>query len=86
MCKFRMWLLYQSEEGYYRESMIVFRTYWLLCIYYTRGLSNAERYVAFMQHMYDINEVIIGNRYDVSDESFDPSASSSFTVDGDREQ
>lgn len=39
-----------------------------------------------MQHMYDINEVIIGNRYDVSDESFDPSASSSFTVDGDREQ
>jgi hypothetical protein len=55
-------------------------------IHYERGLSNAERYAAFMRHAYDENKVVVREGYAVSRDSFDPSESSSSIVDWHREE
>jgi hypothetical protein len=68
---------YQREEGYCGEPTKAFRTQRPLQIHYDRGLSNAERYAAFMQHAYDKSEAIVGEGYQVSGDSFDPRESSS---------
>jgi hypothetical protein len=53
----------------------------LLHIHYDRGLSNAKRYAAFIQHAYDKNEALVGEDYAVSGDSFDPSKLSSSSVE-----
>ena len=67
---------YHRGEGYCREPAKAFQTRRLVRIHYDRGLSNAKRYAAFMRHAYDENKVV-GERYVVSGDSFDPSLSSS---------
>jgi hypothetical protein len=77
---------YRRGEGYCGEPAKVFRTRRPLHIHYDRGLSNAERYAAFMRHAYDENEAVAGEGYAISGDSFDPSMSSSSSVERHREQ
>jgi hypothetical protein len=77
---------YRRGEGYYGEPAKAFRTRRPLRIHYDRGLSNAERYVAFMRHAYDENKAVAGEEYAVSGDSFNPSVSSSSSVERHREQ
>jgi hypothetical protein len=72
---------YRRGKGYCGEPAKAFRTRRPVRIYYDRGLSNAERYAAFMQHAYDENEAVAGEGYAVSGDSFDPSVSSSSSVE-----
>jgi hypothetical protein len=74
------------REGYFGEPAKAFRTRRPLRIHYDRGLSNAERHAAFMRHAYDENEVVAEEGYVVSGDSFDPSVSSSSSVERHREQ
>jgi hypothetical protein len=77
---------YRRGEGYYGEPTKAFPTRRPLRIHYDRGLSNAERYAAFIWHAYDENEVVAGEGYAVSSDSFDPKVSSSSSVERYREQ
>ena len=77
---------YRRGEGSYGEPTKAFKSRRPLCIHYDRGLSNAERYAAFLQHAYDENEAVQGEGYAVSSDSFDPSESSSSSADRNREQ
>jgi hypothetical protein len=77
---------YRRGEEVCGEPTKAFKSHRPLRIYYDRGLSNAERYVAFLRHAYDENEAVQGRGYVVSGESFDPSESSSSCADRDREQ
>jgi hypothetical protein len=45
------------------------------------GLSNAERYAAFIWHVYDENEALVREGYTVFGDSFDPSESSSSSTE-----
>ena len=74
---------YRRGEGSCGEPTKAFKSSRPLCIHYEKGLSNAERYAAFLRHVYDENE---GDGYAVSGNSFDPSESSLSGVDRDREQ
>jgi hypothetical protein len=78
--------LYRRGEGACGESTKAFKSRRPLRIHYDRGLNNAERYAAFLWHAYDENEVVQGEGYAVSGDSFDPSESSSSGVDRDIEQ
>jgi hypothetical protein len=73
-------------EGYCGEPAKAFRTRRPVRIHYDRGLSNAERYAAFMRHTYDENEAVAGDGYTVSGDSLDPSISSSSSIERHREQ
>jgi hypothetical protein len=77
---------YRRGEGYCGEPAKAFRTRRPVRIHYDRGLSNAERYAAFMRHTYDQNEAVAGEGYIVSGDSFDPNVSSSSSVERHREQ
>jgi hypothetical protein len=77
---------YRRGEGYCGEPAKAFRTRRPIRIHYDRGLSNAERYAAFMRHAYDQNEAVAEEGYVVSGDSFDPSVSSSSSVERHREQ
>ena len=77
---------YQRREGYCGELTKAFRTWRPICIHYDKGLNNAERYTAFMQHAYDENEAIAGEGYTISSNSFDPNISSSSSVEQHKEQ
>jgi hypothetical protein len=77
---------YRRREGACGEPTKAFKSHRPLCIHYDRGLSNAERYAAFMRHTYDENEAVQGEGYAVSGDSFDPSESSLSCADRDREQ
>jgi hypothetical protein len=68
---------YRRGKGYCGEPAKAFRSRRPLRIHYDRGLSNAERYAAFMQHAYDESEAVVGEGYQVSGNSFDPSKSTS---------
>ena len=77
---------YRRRERYCREPTKAFQTQRPVCICYDRGQSNAKRYAAFMQHAYDENEVVAGEGYAISGDSFDPSISSSSNAERHREQ
>jgi hypothetical protein len=77
---------YRRGEGACGEPTKAFKSRRPLRIHYDRGLNNAERYAAFLRHAYDENEAVQGEGYAVSDDSFDPSESSSSGADRDREQ
>jgi hypothetical protein len=77
---------YQRGEGYCGKLAKAFRTRRPLHIHYDRGLSNAECYASFMQHAYDENEVVAGEEYAISGDSFDPNVSSSSSIERHREQ
>jgi hypothetical protein len=77
---------YGRGEGYCGEPAKAFRSRWPVRIYYDRGLSNAERNVAFMRHAYDKNEAAVVEGYQVSGDSFDPSESTSSSTERYREQ
>ena len=76
----------QRGEGSCGEPIKAFKSCRPLRIHYNRGLSNAERYAAFLRHAYDENEAMQGEGYAVSGDSFDPSESSSSSTDRNREQ
>jgi hypothetical protein len=78
--------LYQRGEEACGEPTKAFKSRRLLRIHYDMGLSDAERYAAFMRHAYDENEAIQGEGYVVSSDSFDPSESSLSCADRDWEQ
>ena len=78
--------LYWREKGACGEPTKAFKSYRPLRIYYDKGLNNAEKYAAFLRHVYDENEAIQGQAYAVSGDSFDPSESSSSCADRDMEQ
>ena len=73
--------LYRRGEGYCRQPAKAFQTRRPVHIYYDKGLSNAKRYAAFMQHAYDENKVVAREGYAVFGDSFDPSVSSSSSVE-----
>jgi hypothetical protein len=77
---------YRRGEGACGEPTKAFKSRRPLCIHYDRDLNNAERFAAFLRHAYDENEVVEGEGYAVSSDSFDPSESSSSCADRDREQ
>jgi hypothetical protein len=77
---------YRRGEGYCGEPAKAFRTRRPVCIHYDRGLSNAERYAAFMRHAYDENKAVAGEGYAVSGDSFDPSVSKFSSIERHREQ
>jgi hypothetical protein len=77
---------YQRGEGYCGEPAKAFRTRRPARIHYDKGLSNAERYAAFMRQAYDENEAVAGEGYIVSGDSINPSMSSSSSVERYREQ
>jgi hypothetical protein len=77
---------YRRGEGACGEPTKTFKLHRPLCIHYDTGLSNAERYAAFLRHAYDENEAVQGEGYAVFGDSFDPSESSSSCADMDREQ
>jgi hypothetical protein len=79
-------VLYRRGKGYCGEPTKAFRTRRLVRIHYDKGLSNAERYAAFLRHAYDENEAVAEEGYTVSGDSFDPSVSSSSSVERHREQ
>jgi hypothetical protein len=79
-------VLYRRDEGYCGEPTKAFWTRRSLRIHYDRGLSDAERYAAFMQHAYDKSKAFVGEGYQISGNSFDPSESSSFSTGRYREQ
>jgi hypothetical protein len=72
---------YRRGYGYCGEPAKTFRARRPVRIHYDRGLSNAERYAAFMRHALDENEAVAGEGYAVSGDSFDPSVSSSSSVE-----
>jgi hypothetical protein len=72
---------YQRGEGYCGEPTKAFQSQRPLCIHYERGLCNTKRYDAFMWHVYDKKEVVVGEEYAISGNSFDPSESSLSSVD-----
>jgi hypothetical protein len=76
---------YRRGEGACGESTKAFKSCRLLCIHYDRGLNNAERYAAFLRHVYDENEAVQGEGYAVLGDSFNPSESSLSCADRDRE-
>ena len=78
--------LYRRREGACGESTKAFKSRRPLHIYYDKGLSNAEKYAAFLWHAYDENEAVQGEGSVVSSDSFDSSKSSSSYADRDREQ
>jgi hypothetical protein len=67
---------YWRGEGYCGEPTKAFQSQKPLRIHYDQGLSNAERYAAFMRHAYDESEAVVGKGYQVSGDSFDLSESS----------
>jgi hypothetical protein len=67
---------YQRGEGYSGEPTKAFQSQRPLRIHYDRGLNNTERYAVFIQHAYDKSEAVVGEGYQVSGDSFDPSESS----------
>ena len=75
---------YQRGEGSCGEPTKEFKSCRPLRIYYNRGLSNAERYAAFLWHVYDENEAVQGEGYVVLSDSFDPSELSLLSTDRDR--
>jgi hypothetical protein len=77
---------YRRGEGACGEPTKAFKSRRPLRIHYDRGLNNAERYAAFLQHAYDENEAVQGEGYAVLGDSFDPSESSLLGADRDREQ
>jgi hypothetical protein len=77
---------YRRGEGACGKPTKTFKSRRPLRIHYDRGLSNAERYAAFLRHAYDENEAVQGEGYAVSGDSFDPSELSSSCADRDREQ
>jgi hypothetical protein len=72
---------YRRGEGYCRETAKAFRSRRPVRIHYYKGLSNAERYAAFMRHTYDENEVAVREEYQVSGDSFDLSESTSSSTE-----
>jgi hypothetical protein len=77
---------YRRGEGYCGEPTKAFQSRRPLQIHYDKGLSNAEWYAAFMWHAYDESEAIAGEGYQVSGDSFDPSESTSSSIERYREQ
>jgi hypothetical protein len=49
---------YRREEGACGEPTKAFKSCRPLRIHYDKGLSNTERYAAFMRHAYNENEVV----------------------------
>jgi hypothetical protein len=76
---------YRRREGACGEPTKALKSRRPLRIHYDKGLSNAEKYAAFLQHAYDENEAVQGEGYAISGNSFDPSESSSSCADRDRE-
>jgi hypothetical protein len=72
---------YQRREVYCGEPAKAFGTQRPVRFHYDRGLSNAKRYAAFMQHAYDENGAVAGEWYPVVSDSVDPSVSSSSSVE-----
>ena len=78
--------LYRRGEGYCGEPTKAFQTRRPICIHYDRGLSNTKCYAIFMRHAYDKNEAVAGEWYTISSDSFNPSISSSSSVERYRAQ
>jgi hypothetical protein len=72
---------YRRGEGYCGEPTKAFRSQRPLQIQYNQGLSNTDWYAAFMRHAYDKSEAVVGEGYQVSGDSFDPSESSSSSTE-----
>ena len=77
---------YQRGVGACGEPTKAFKLHRPLCIYYDRGLNNAERYATFLRHAYDEIEAMQGKSYAVSGNSFNPSKSSLLCANREREQ
>ena len=77
---------YRRGEGSCGEPTKAFKSHRPLRIHYDRGLNNAERYAAFLWHVYDEHVVVQEGGYVVSGDSFDPSESSLSSIDRNREQ
>jgi hypothetical protein len=74
---------YRRGEGACGEPTKTFKSRRPLRIHYDRGLSNTEKYAAFLRHAYDENEAVQGKGYAISGDSFNPSESSSSCADRD---
>ena len=77
---------YRRGKGCCGEPTKVFRSRRLVRIHYNKGFSNTEWYAAFVRHTYDKNEAAVGEGYQVSSDSFDPSESTSSSTKRYREQ
>ena len=77
---------YRRGEGSCGKPTKAFKSRRRLRIHYNRGLSNTERYAAFLRHAYDESEVVQREGYTISGDSFDSSESSLSSANRNREQ
>jgi hypothetical protein len=77
------WLFVGHKGFYFSQAFTTARS---LVLFRIGKQTSRQRYAAFMRHVYEKNEAVVGEGYAISGNSFDLSESSSSSVDRHRKE